>query len=83
MCVQLWAVSCTAVFQYLLLYTNGVYDPFIACGPTVDISDTITAQVYGKQCTCAPGCCHFVQWILPFLHARVPADLSTPTGMCY
>lgn len=39
-----------------IYFTNGVYDPFIACGPTVDISDTITTQVYGKHFTTSEGC---------------------------
>ncbi|KAL0046716.1 hypothetical protein WJX82_008183 [Trebouxia sp. C0006] len=29
-----------------IFFTNGIYDPFIACGPTVNISATITAAVY-------------------------------------
>ena len=32
-----------------ILFTNGIYDPFTACGPTVNLSDSITATVYGKQ----------------------------------
>ena len=31
-----------------IFFTNGLYDPFIACGPTKDITDTITAFVFGK-----------------------------------
>ena len=34
-----------------IFFTNGIYDPFIACGPTVNISSTIIAAVYG-ECTC-------------------------------
>ncbi|DBA69290.1 TPA: hypothetical protein ACH3X2_012961 [Trebouxia sp. C0005] len=29
-----------------IFFTNGIYDPFVACGPTVNISATITAAVY-------------------------------------
>ncbi|DBA80617.1 hypothetical protein WJX77_006015 [Trebouxia sp. C0004] len=29
-----------------IFFTNGIYDPFIACGPTVNISATITVAVY-------------------------------------
>ncbi|KAL3145923.1 hypothetical protein ABBQ38_015287 [Trebouxia sp. C0009 RCD-2024] len=29
-----------------IFFTNGIYDPFIACGATKNISDTITAFVY-------------------------------------
>jgi len=32
-----------------IFFTNGIYDPFIACGPTVNISATITAAVYGTH----------------------------------
>ena len=32
-----------------ILFTNGIYDPYTACSPTVNLSDTITAIVYGKQ----------------------------------
>jgi hypothetical protein len=32
-----------------IFFTNGIYDPFIACGPTVNISATITAAVYGMH----------------------------------
>ena len=31
-----------------IFFTNGIYDPFTACGPTVNISDTITATIYGR-----------------------------------
>ncbi|DBA71820.1 TPA: hypothetical protein ACH3X2_010973 [Trebouxia sp. C0005] len=29
-----------------IFFTNGIYDPFIACGPTVNISATITVAVH-------------------------------------
>ncbi len=32
-----------------IFFTNGNYDPFIACGPTVNISATIIAAVYGTH----------------------------------
>ena len=34
-----------------IFFTNGIYDPFTACGPTVNISDTITATIYGREIT--------------------------------
>jgi len=34
-----------------IFFTNGIYDPFTACGPTVNISDTITATIYGRVIT--------------------------------
>lgn len=34
-----------------IFFTNGIYDPFTACGPTVNISDTITATIYGRGIT--------------------------------
>ena len=60
-----------------IYFTNGVYDPFIACGPTVDISETITAQVYGMHSSCAAAACLFVQLLVPLLHARLPAAFVT------
>ena len=35
-----------------IFFTNGIYDPFTACGPTVNISDTITTASYGMICNC-------------------------------
>ena len=35
-----------------IFFTNGNYDPFIACGATVNISSTIIASVYGALLVC-------------------------------
>lgn len=58
-----------------ILFTSGSYDPFTACSPTVNLSDTITAVMYGRaavsqfqhvlHCPCClrsshPVCRHFV-----------------------
>ena len=57
-----------------IFVTNGIYDPYTACGPTVNISDTITVAIYGKHST-ACYCCSCP-------HSGISCVTCSRTGRC-
>jgi len=67
-----------------IFFTNGIYDPFTACGPTVNISDTITATIYGRG-ICKlfqETCCLWHPCLMPDANYACNRNVQAVNTMC-